>query len=166
MVTKTLRDLFEVNVIANVHLFNSFMPLILKGQAKKVITISSGLADTILTSNYDLALGSLYSTSKAAMNMIVAKYSAQYKKDGVLFLALSPGLVEVGHYKDGKMQCSMFLGVFDRPADQFLSSNSDRGTDGGTRSPDDQVRRVCTSLQGAYYARAVCHCHEVSDRKR
>lgn len=104
MVTKTLRDLFEVNVIANVHLFNLFMPLILKGQAKKVITISTGLADTVLTNNYDLAVGSLYATSKAAMNMIVAKYSAQYKKDGVLFLALSPGLVEVGHYKDGKMQ--------------------------------------------------------------
>jgi hypothetical protein len=36
--------------------------------------------------------------------MVVAKYSAQYKKDGVLFLALSPGMVEVGHFKDGKAQ--------------------------------------------------------------
>lgn len=33
--------------------------------------------------------------------MIIAKYSAQYKKEGVLFLAVCPGMVEVGHYKDG-----------------------------------------------------------------
>lgn len=104
MLTKTLRDLFDINVIANVHLFNLFMPLILKGQAKKVITLSTGLADPELTNNYDLILGSLYSASKAAANMIVAKFSAQYKKDGVLFLSLSPGFVEVGHYKDGKIQ--------------------------------------------------------------
>ena len=104
MLTKTLRELFEVNVIGNIHLFNSFLPLILKGQAKKVITISSGLADMVFTNRYDLTSGPLYSTSKAAMNMVVAKYSAQYKKDGVLFLALSPGLVEVGHFKDGKAQ--------------------------------------------------------------
>lgn len=34
-----------------------------------------------------------YSTSKAAVNMIVAKYAAQYKAEGFVFLALSPGLV-------------------------------------------------------------------------
>ncbi|OIW26876.1 NAD(P)-binding protein [Coniochaeta ligniaria NRRL 30616] len=96
--TKTLSDLFEVNVIANVHLFNLFLPLILKGNAKKVIAISTGLADPDFTSKYDLTTGSLYSASKAALNMIVAKFSAQYKADGVLFLAISPGLVDVGHY--------------------------------------------------------------------
>lgn len=36
--------------------------------------------------------------------MIVAKYSAQYKADGILFLAISPGMVEVGLYNDG-MSC-------------------------------------------------------------
>ncbi|KAK4038360.1 NAD(P)-binding protein [Parachaetomium inaequale] len=100
MLTKTLRDLFEVNVIGNIHLFNLFTPLILKGQAKKVIAISTGLADPVFTSSYDVTPGALYAASKAALNMVVAKYSAQYKKDGVLFLALSPGFVEVGHYKD------------------------------------------------------------------
>ncbi|KXX75770.1 hypothetical protein MMYC01_207444 [Madurella mycetomatis] len=98
--TKTLRDLFETNAIGNVHLFNLFIPLILNGQAKKVITISSGLADAEFTNKYDVTAGPLYSASKAAMNMIVAKFSAQYKKDGVLFLALSPGFVDVGHYKN------------------------------------------------------------------
>lgn len=107
-VTKTLRDLFEVNVIANVHLFNLFIPLILKGGAKKVIVISSGFADTEFTNKYDVTPGSLYSASKAAINMIISKYSAQYKEEGVLFLALCPGMVEVGHYKDGMIHSCPF----------------------------------------------------------
>jgi NAD(P)-dependent dehydrogenase (short-subunit alcohol dehydrogenase family) len=105
LLTKTLRDLFEVNVIGNIHLFNLFTPLILKGQAKKVIAISTGLADPAFTSAYDVKPGALYAASKAAMNLVVAKYSAQYRKDGVLFLALSPGLVDVGHYNDGELKC-------------------------------------------------------------
>jgi hypothetical protein len=28
----------------------------------------------------------------------VAKFNAQYKKDGVLFVSISPGVVEVGHF--------------------------------------------------------------------
>jgi len=31
--------------------------------------------------------------------MVVAKYSAEYAEDGVLFLALSPGLVETGRFE-------------------------------------------------------------------
>lgn len=102
-VTKALREYFEVNVIGNVHLFNLFTPLILKGQAKKVIVITSSLADITWTNDYDLSNCSLYSASKAAINTLVAKYSAQYKKDGVLFLALCPGMVDVGHFKDGML---------------------------------------------------------------
>lgn len=98
-----MRDLFEVNVIANVHLVNLFLPLIFKGQAqaRKVIILSSGLADAAAAAEFDLTPWALYGASKAAMNLIVAKYSAQYKDDGILFLALSPGMVEVGHAKDG-----------------------------------------------------------------
>lgn len=100
--TKTMRDLFDINVIANIHLFNLFTPLLLKGKAKKVITISSGLADPDATRQFDLVPGSLYASTKAAMNLIVAKFSAQYKQDGLLFLSLSPGMVDVGHYANGR----------------------------------------------------------------
>ena len=93
----------KVNVVANIHLYNLFMPLILKGQAKKVIAISSGFADLDITNKYDLTTATLYSTSKAAMNMVTAKFGAQYKADGVLFLSLCPGLVEVGHFANGKI---------------------------------------------------------------
>ncbi|KAK1830666.1 hypothetical protein QBC39DRAFT_434709 [Podospora conica] len=98
--SRVMRELFEVNVLADIHLVNLFMPLILKGKAKKVILISSGLADREFTVEWDIDVGSLYSISKAAVNMAMAKFSAQYKKDGVLFLCQAPGMVEVGHYKN------------------------------------------------------------------
>ncbi|KAH8901626.1 NAD(P)-binding protein [Thozetella sp. PMI_491] len=99
-VTKTLRDCFEVNVIANVHLFNLFVPLILKGEAKKVIALSSGFADPGLTNTFEIEQGSLYASSKAALNMVVSKYHAQYKKNGILFMSLAPGSVDVGQWND------------------------------------------------------------------
>ncbi|KAL5617812.1 hypothetical protein FOVSG1_000034 [Fusarium oxysporum f. sp. vasinfectum] len=42
---KHLQDSFNVNVIGNSHLFNLFTPLVVKGQGKKVIAISSGMSD-------------------------------------------------------------------------------------------------------------------------
>ncbi|CAF9909978.1 MAG: hypothetical protein HETSPECPRED_009572 [Heterodermia speciosa] len=92
--------LFKTNVTGNIHLFNLFIPLVLKGKAKKVIAITSGHADLEFINNFDVENSALYSASKAALNVIVAKFSAQYKKDGVLVFSLSPGAVEVGHFGD------------------------------------------------------------------
>lgn len=94
-------DAFKVNVIANVHLFNLFLPLILKGTTKKVITLGTGLADDILTAKWELDLDSSYSISKAAVNTTVAKFSAQYSKDGVLFMTISPGVIDTGGLAGG-----------------------------------------------------------------
>lgn len=73
----------------------------MKGKVKKVITISTGHADLELVNNLEIENSALYAASKAAMNIIVAKFSAQYKKDGVLFVSISPGVVEVGHFANG-----------------------------------------------------------------
>ncbi|KAH1553234.1 hypothetical protein KXX57_007031 [Aspergillus fumigatus] len=93
-------QLWQTNVVGNIHLFHLFLPLVLKGKIKKVITISTGVADLDLTNDYEIDTAALYAASKAAMNMIVAKFNAQFKKDGVLFMSISPGLVEVGRYTD------------------------------------------------------------------
>ena len=73
----------------------------MKGKVKKVIAISSGQADIDLINDLEIEVSPLYSASKAAMNVIVAKFNAQYKKDGVLFISISPGVIEVGHYVNG-----------------------------------------------------------------
>jgi NAD(P)-dependent dehydrogenase (short-subunit alcohol dehydrogenase family) len=94
--------LIRSNVIGNIHLFNLTIPLVLRGEAKKVIAISSGMADVDLAAKFDLYDGSLYSISKAALNMAVAKFSAQYAKEGVLIMTVSPGMVDTGLYNDSK----------------------------------------------------------------
>jgi len=93
---KVLTDLNQTNIIGNICLYNLFLPLVLKSNEKKVITLTSGHADLELINVYDLEISALYSAFKAALNVIVAKYSAQYKKDGVLFVSISPGVVDVG----------------------------------------------------------------------
>lgn len=96
-----LLDFFKINVIANVHLFNVFLPLILKGETKKVVALSSGLADLKPIIKHDIDHAASYSISKAALNVAVAKFSAQYAKDGILFMSICPGSVNTGQYNDG-----------------------------------------------------------------
>lgn len=60
---------------------------------KKIIYITSGLAnlDFILASEIPNLLG--YSVSKMGMNIMIAKYAAELAPEGILTLALSPGWV-------------------------------------------------------------------------
>jgi NAD(P)-dependent dehydrogenase (short-subunit alcohol dehydrogenase family) len=95
-------NLFRINAVANIHLINLFMPLILAGRAKKVVSISSGTSDIEPIRQFDMDVASAYAMSKAALNVAVAKFSAQYRKDGVLCISICPGMVEAGHYADGK----------------------------------------------------------------
>ena len=92
-----MHKLIDTNVIGNIQFYNLFMPLVLKGKVKKVICISSGMADLDMCNNLELETGALYSISKGAMNLVTAKFNAQYKKDGVLFLGICPGMVDVGN---------------------------------------------------------------------
>ncbi|KZP29917.1 NAD(P)-binding protein [Athelia psychrophila] len=91
---KDLTDSFHVNVVGVVHTINVFLPLIRKGTAKKVITISSGMADVDFALQIGLSNQAPYSISKAAVNMVVAKYAAEYKAEGIVFVAVCPGLVD------------------------------------------------------------------------
>ncbi|RYO90777.1 hypothetical protein DL766_006726 [Monosporascus sp. MC13-8B] len=92
-----LVDAFKTNVIGNIHLFNLFVPLIRRGRARKVIAITSALAENDVTSTYDVEIAGPFCISKAALNHAVSKFSAQYRRDGILFLSLSPGFVDTGY---------------------------------------------------------------------
>ncbi|EXJ93929.1 hypothetical protein A1O1_02322 [Capronia coronata CBS 617.96] len=84
---------FATNVGGVIKTINAFLPLIKKSAIKKVISISTGMADPDLVTQYGIWEAAPYSMSKAAMNMAVAKYGARYQDEGILFLALSPGVV-------------------------------------------------------------------------
>jgi NAD(P)-dependent dehydrogenase (short-subunit alcohol dehydrogenase family) len=79
------------------------VPLILKGTAKKVVAITSGMGDIELVRKHNVYEEGPYAISKAALNMVVAKFSAEYAKDGVLFLSVCPGLVDTGVNAEGKL---------------------------------------------------------------
>lgn len=72
------------------------MPLILKGHAKKVIAISSGMSDPEMTLKADIYQATSYAMSKSALNMAIAKFSALYREKGVLCMAICPGAVDTG----------------------------------------------------------------------
>lgn len=102
--------IFETNTIAVVKTINVFLPLIKKSSIKKVIALSTGLADDNLTNNFEIPDGAIYSMSKAALNTAIAKYNAQHGKssDGILFLAISPGLVDTGNSAARKSYSLLF----------------------------------------------------------
>ncbi|KAI9746770.1 MAG: hypothetical protein M1835_002437 [Candelina submexicana] len=90
---------FQTNVLGVVKSINTFLPLVKKSSIKKVVSITSGLADDNLTNDYDLYEAGPYTISKAALNTVVAKYNARHGKssDGILFVSISPGMVDTGH---------------------------------------------------------------------
>lgn len=90
----------DTNVLAQIFLYEAFLPLIIKGNAKKVLSISSAMGDLDLNREYEFDHATLYSASKAALNMVNIKFGVQYKKDGVLFISMCPGLVDTGGFND------------------------------------------------------------------
>lgn len=89
-----LNESFQINVVGNIQLFNAFIPLISKGEVRKVIALGSMSADIDLTAKYDLSTTGPYSISKAALNMAVAKYSAEFREKGILFMSIAPGATD------------------------------------------------------------------------
>ncbi|KAJ7176206.1 hypothetical protein C8R43DRAFT_1057499 [Mycena crocata] len=84
---------FKVNTLGTIHCTNTFLPLLRKGTAKKVISISSGHGDIDAVLQMSMYESPGYAISKAALNLAMAKYAAELKPDGFVFLSLSPGVV-------------------------------------------------------------------------
>jgi len=89
-----LYDCWNINVIGTLNAIAAFIPLIKKGKVKKVFALSSGMGDLDFTNELDMDMAVPYSISKAALNMVMSKFSASYKKDGILFMSISPGAVD------------------------------------------------------------------------
>lgn len=89
---KSINNL-DVNVLGVIHSINAFLPLVRGGNATKIAVISSGLAELELAQKAYIAFAVLYSATKVATNRVVAKYSTELKGEGIIILALSPGVV-------------------------------------------------------------------------
>jgi NAD(P)-dependent dehydrogenase (short-subunit alcohol dehydrogenase family) len=73
---------------------NAFLPLIEKGNQKKIVHISTAMALPDFINKTGVSYAVAYSVAKAGMNVQVAKYAAELAPKGIKVLALSPGWVD------------------------------------------------------------------------
>ncbi|OKL59657.1 hypothetical protein UA08_05386 [Talaromyces atroroseus] len=84
---------FNTAIYGGLWTTNAFLPLIEKGIQKKIVHISTAMADIDLIKKTGVSYAVAYSVAKAGMNVQVAKYAAELAPKGIKVLALSPGWV-------------------------------------------------------------------------
>ncbi|KAJ5595019.1 short-chain dehydrogenase [Penicillium hispanicum] len=95
---QALRAIFDTSLSTAIYgglwMTNAFLPLIEKGTQKKIVHISSAMADLDFIHTTGISYGVAYSVAKSGMNVQVAKYAAELAPRGIKVLALSPGWVD------------------------------------------------------------------------
>ncbi|KAH8800493.1 hypothetical protein F5884DRAFT_741972 [Xylogone sp. PMI_703] len=93
LLTTEMLESVKVNVLGPLYSVHAFLPLIRKSKIKKIAVMTSGFADLDWAQKSRVAFTVCYSTTKAAVNMAVARYSVELRKESIIILALSPGFV-------------------------------------------------------------------------
>jgi NAD(P)-dependent dehydrogenase (short-subunit alcohol dehydrogenase family) len=92
--TNSMIESLKVNVLGAIFSINAFLALVRKSHIKKIIVITTGLSERNMTEKSTFSHFVTYSSMKAALNIVVAKYAVELKSEGIVLLALSPGLVD------------------------------------------------------------------------
>ena len=111
-----LADVFNVHVTGAQRMISAFMPLLEKGEQKKVVNMyallcyqfslrgvgfgavltlddsSSSMGSISLCKSYRCAPSQAYKVSKAALHMLNAQYAMEHADAGFTFLCVSPGV--------------------------------------------------------------------------
>lgn len=87
---QTLRDDYEVNVVGTFALFQVCQSLLVKGEAKKFVVITSSVG-SIKGLEMENMPGVSYGASKAAVNWVSKKLSVEYAKHGFKIGIIHPG---------------------------------------------------------------------------
>jgi NAD(P)-dependent dehydrogenase (short-subunit alcohol dehydrogenase family) len=96
---------FRINVIGLINTINAFIPLIQASSIKKIIAMTSGMGDCEFVNESVIDGGAPYAISKAGVNMVVAKYDATYKSDGVLVMGVCAGSVNTHPANACELRC-------------------------------------------------------------
>ncbi|KFX88261.1 hypothetical protein V495_05486 [Pseudogymnoascus sp. VKM F-4514 (FW-929)] len=86
-----LQESFAINVLGVHWVTQAFLPLLQKGNLKKVANISTTLGSTTLAPAAQYLPAPAYKISKAAMNALTVQYALDHAKEGFSFIALCPG---------------------------------------------------------------------------
>jgi len=85
---------FKTNTVGPMHAINAFLPLLRAGTAKKCVVISTTAGSPKVASATNFANFVGYGVSKAGINLAVAKYAARFRDEGIIFFAVTPGMVK------------------------------------------------------------------------
>jgi len=89
---KLFADEMNLEIINNAILIRSFLPLIRKAKAGKLVFISSIIGSVELAAGMP-GLNDAYAVSRAALNMLIRKWGAELKFEGIATAVVHPGWV-------------------------------------------------------------------------
>ncbi|RFU78916.1 hypothetical protein TARUN_3312 [Trichoderma arundinaceum] len=87
------------SIISTVKLLRALLPSVKKGNDKKILVLSSVLG-SIETAYHMPGLSNPYSVAKASLNMLIRKWSATLKNDGITTILVHPGWVKTTEVGD------------------------------------------------------------------
>jgi NAD(P)-dependent dehydrogenase (short-subunit alcohol dehydrogenase family) len=87
-----LKHVFEVDVLAVHTVTSAFIPLLEKGELKKVVNISTAMGSITQAPTYKFTPTPAYKIAKAALNMLTVQWHLAKYDDGFSFIALQPGV--------------------------------------------------------------------------
>jgi NAD(P)-dependent dehydrogenase (short-subunit alcohol dehydrogenase family) len=105
---KDMIGLFRTNAISYAHLVTAFLPLVQAGKTKKITIMSTGMADVDLVRQHNVWMGVSYAVTKAALDMIIAKLSAELSEQGILVMGISPGFIITNEVDNRKSLLFLF----------------------------------------------------------
>ncbi|OJJ94629.1 hypothetical protein ASPACDRAFT_65078 [Aspergillus aculeatus ATCC 16872] len=86
-----LEETFRVNVAGVHNVIREFLPLLRKGDQKKILNISTSLGSITKQPVYKSSLVPSYKVTKAALNMLTVAYSQSLEEEGFSVFCVSPG---------------------------------------------------------------------------
>ncbi len=83
-------EAFETNVTGVARVTRAFLPLLRRSERSRIVNITSGAGSIADKHDYDYYA---YSVSKAALNMLTRSMAAEFRPEGLIVTAISPGWV-------------------------------------------------------------------------
>ncbi|KAK7219670.1 hypothetical protein V2G26_007673 [Clonostachys chloroleuca] len=89
-----LMSLFNVNVMSAHQVTRAYLPLLKKGNTKKIANISTTVGSITMAPTFREIPTPAYKISKAALNMLTVQYALSLADQGFTTIAVSPGWIK------------------------------------------------------------------------
>jgi NAD(P)-dependent dehydrogenase (short-subunit alcohol dehydrogenase family) len=113
-----MMDAFEINALGPLLVIQQSLPLLRKGEMKKIINISSLLGSHEMNPGRQVA----YSTAKCALGMITNVFAKELANEGFTVIAVHPGTVATDMRPDLKLPGAMSHIQLEESAEGILSN--------------------------------------------